>query len=96
MATVIDEATGAVVEVVPVEAVAAISMASTVGDADMPPDAGKLIEQAMAGAAQNAMAAGESDPAKIKEAMLNARASVKQAMHNEWRDLRSQRAAQGK
>lgn len=93
MATVIDDVTGEEVEVRPVEAVAAISMASNMGVGDMPPDAGRRIEQAMAGAAANAMAAGVSEPDEIREAMLIARESVKIAMRAEWRDFLSQQAA---
>ena len=90
---VIDDNTGEQVPVVQVEAVAAISMASTMGQSDMPPDAGKRIEQAMAAAAQNAIAAGVSKPEKIREAMLKARESAKATMKTEWRDFLSQQAA---
>lgn len=90
---VIDDATGEQVPVVQVEAVAAVSMASTMGASDMPPDASKRIEQAMAGAAANAIAAGIGKPELIREAMLKARESVKLAMKAEWRDFLSQQAA---
>lgn len=90
MATVVDDVTGEVVTVTPVEAAAVIVLSSTMGDSDMPDDAAQRIEQAMVAAITNAQSAGISDPAKIRDLMLMARDSAKIAMHTEMRDLRSQ------
>lgn len=82
MATVIDETTGAVVEVVPVMATAAVASVSNLSD-NLPPDAASRIEQAMVAAITNANSAGITDPDEIKQLMLSARESVKLALRQE-------------
>lgn len=92
MPTVIDDNTGEEVEVRQVEATAAISSVTNLSG-ELPADAGKRIEEAMSAAIAQAMEDGVSDPDDIKTRMLQARESVKIAMRNEMRDLRSQEAA---
>lgn len=94
MPTVISEETGEEVEIVQIEAVASIASVSRLsGSDDLPPDAGKRIEQAMSRAIASVMEQGETDPAKIKQAMMDARAREKIYMRNEIIDKRSQEAA---
>jgi len=88
MATVIDDDTGEEVQVVPVEAVAAVSSISAWSD--LPPGAGKQIEEAMAAAASQCMEAGISEPDAVREAMLKARDSVRIALRAQMISERSQ------
>lgn len=96
MATVIDDSTGEEVEIVQVHAVAAVANVSMLHNNDLPPDAGKRIETAMAAAAAAAMALEETDPEKIRAAMLDARQREKIIMRNEIIDRLSQEAAEQK
>lgn len=93
MPTVIDETTGEEVEVVQVEAAATVASINTLAS-EFPPEAGKLIEQAMAAAAAHAHEGGITDPNAIRELMLKARESVKLGLRTQMRDEQSQRAAQ--
>lgn len=92
MATVTDATTGEEVEVVQVEAAAAIASINEV-NSEFPKTAAKDIEAAMAAAAQHALEAGVSDPEKIRGAMLAARESAKLALRMQMRDEQTQRDA---
>lgn len=96
MPTVIDDNTGEEVEIRQVEAVAAVANVSMLRNNDLPPDAGKRIEAAMSAAAAAAMALEETDPVKIRAAMLEAREREKIIMRNEIVDRLSQEAAEQK
>jgi|SRR6185295_4903392 len=89
---VIDATTGEQVPIKRVEAVAAVSAVTRVGNygGDLPPDAAKRIEKAMSGAVMTAMAEGVSDPEAIKLAMLRAREDIKVSMRAEWRKFIAQ------
>lgn len=93
MATVISDETGEEVEVVQVEGAVAVATINSLAS-EFPKDAGKLIEKAMAAAAQLMHEQGITDPDQIREAMLSARESVKLALRTQMRDEQSQRAAQ--
>lgn len=93
MATVIDDVTGEEVEVVPVEAVAAIATVSTLSQRELPPDAAKRIEQAMVWAINKCNEEGVTDPEIVRGAMMLARDQIKKHMRMQMEDLRSQEAA---
>jgi|EndMetStandDraft_4_1072995.scaffolds.fasta_scaffold50074_1 hypothetical protein len=76
MATVIDENTGEEVEVQPVEA--ALTISTTGGfNSEFPASAGRVIEEAMAGAIRNAMEEGITDPDVLRQHALDAREAAK-------------------
>lgn len=82
MPTVTDENTGEEVEVRPVQAALVIS--TTGGfNSEFPPNAGKIIEEAMAAAMRNATAAGVTDPDELRALALKARESVKAALRQQ-------------
>ena len=90
MATVIDENTGEEVEVVQVEAVAAVASINSLAS-EFPPEAGKAIEQAMVWAVQKAAEEGITEPDQVRELMMKARADMKTHLRMQMNDLRSQR-----
>ena len=92
MATVIDDDTGEEVEVRQVEAVAAIASVNDINK-ELPPNAAKLIEQAMVWAINKCMEEGVTDPEEINARMMQARADIKTSMYRHMNDLRSQAAA---
>jgi hypothetical protein len=96
MATVIDDVTGEEVEVVQVEAVAAVANVSTLHNRELPPNAAKMIEQAMVWAVNKCAEEGITDPNEIRERMLAAREIMKKSMRNKMDDLRSQALAAAK
>jgi hypothetical protein len=96
MATVIDDVTGEEVEVVQVEAVAAVANVSTLHNRELPPNAAKMIEQAMVWAVNKCAEEGITDPNEIRERMLAAREIMKKSMRNKMDDLRSQELAAAK
>ena len=89
MATVIDENTGEEVEVVQVEATASIASINSLAS-EFPPEAGKAIEQAMVWAINDCNEKGITDPEKVREAMMQARANMKTHLRMQMIDLRSQ------
>jgi hypothetical protein len=93
---VIDAATGEQVPIQKVEAVAAVSAVTRVGNygGDLPPDAAKRIENAMSEAVTQALADGVSDPERIKLAMLRAREDVKASMRVAWREFVAKQMAE--
>jgi hypothetical protein len=91
--TVTSDETGELVDVLPVHAVAALASTSTLTKSELPPDASKVIQDAMVAAATNAIAEHGHDPDVVREAMLKARESVKLAMRNQMRELWSQHEA---
>lgn len=95
MATVKDDITGEDVEVVPVEAVAAIATVNQL-NRELPPDAAKQIEQAMVWAINKCAEEGITDPDEIRAAMMQAREDMKKSMYTHMNDLRSQEAAAAK
>jgi len=95
MPTVRDETTGEEVEVVQVHAVAAVASTNKL-NRELPPDAAKLIEQAMVQAINKCMEDGISDPKKINARMMDAREAMKKSMYIRMNDLRSQEAAASK
>jgi hypothetical protein len=91
--TVIDENTGAEVEVVPVEAVAVVAAVNSLAS-EFPPGAAVEIERAMVWAINDCAERGITDPAEIRETMMAARQHMKASLHLRMNDLRSQAAAQ--
>lgn len=89
MATVVDENTGEIVEVVQVEAAASVASINSLAS-EFPPEAGKAIEQAMVWAIQHATEQGITDPAEIRELMMKARSDMKMHLRMQMNDLRSQ------
>lgn len=89
MATVIDESTGETVEVVQVEAVAAVASINSLAS-EFPLEAASAIEQAMVWAVQKANEDGVTDPDKVRELMMKARADMKTHLRMQMNDLRSQ------
>lgn len=89
MATVIDENTGEEVEVVQVEAVAAVAAINSIAS-EFPPEAAKAIEQAMVWAIQHCAEHAITDPDKVRETMMKARADMKNSLRMRMNDLRSQ------
>ncbi len=87
MTTVIGE-DGHEHQVIGVEAVASIASINTL-NSEFPPNAAKIIEQAMAGAVRNCYESGETDPVKIRKAMQDARESVKMALRAQQAEERS-------
>lgn len=92
MPIVIDDDTGEEVEVRPVTAFAAMASIASLAH-EFPKGSAKLIEQAMAAAATQAMADGITSPEEIRERMVDARLSMKAAIRTRMNDLRSQAAA---
>ena len=89
MATVIDDNTGEEVEVVTVEAVAAVAAVNQL-NRELPPNAAKVIEQAMVWAVNNCAEEGITDPDEVRGRMLAAREAAKQSMYVHMNDARSQ------
>lgn len=89
MSTVISDETGAQVEVVQVEATASVAAINSLAS-EFPKSAAADIERAMVRAVQDANERGETDPDKIREAMLQARHEMKNALRMRMNDLRSQ------
>jgi hypothetical protein len=83
-------------EVVPVKAVAAMTAVSELhgGRSELPSNASKIIEQAMASAASQAIEEHGHDAEKIKAAMLQARDSTRKALRNEMNEFWSRRQAE--
>jgi len=79
MPTVTSEEDGSEVEIVQVEAVAALASVNSL-TSELPPGSARYIEEAMSIAAARVMAEGEQDPDKIREAMLEARRGARQAL----------------
>lgn len=93
MPTVINDETGEEIEVVPVQAVAALASVAALRD-EFPRGSAALIEQAMAAAVMRCNADGITDPVKVRDAMIQARLSTKEAIRIHMNNERSKVAAE--
>jgi hypothetical protein len=95
MATVVDEATGEEIEVVPVEATAVMTSINSL-NSEFPQGAAKQIEAAIVQAINDCMEQGITNPKEIRERMMVARENMKKALRLDMHSKRSQEAAEEK
>ena len=91
MLTVVDDNTGEEIEVRPIHAVSAMASVNSLRD-EFPRGSAAIIERAMATAAAQCAADGIADQVKVRDAMIRARRTAKNAIRMHMDDLRSQAA----